>query len=115
MATTLALAEQNHAEELKRVCLEFSSKNLREVMESEGYQHMKLSCPQLEHELLRTVAIAKEERAPAHRSRHHARAAGDDGAAAAAARHHTRALAGAALEVGGDADENARRVRQRRE
>lgn len=48
MATTLALAEQNHAEELKRVCLEFVSKNLSVVMTSEGYQHMVSSCPQLQ-------------------------------------------------------------------
>lgn len=48
VATTLALAEQNHAEELKRVCLEFVSKNLSTVMTSEGYQHMVSSCPQLQ-------------------------------------------------------------------
>ena len=48
VATTLALAEQNHAEELKRVCLEFVSKNLSVVMTSEGYQHMVNSCPQLQ-------------------------------------------------------------------
>ena len=48
MATTLSLAEQNHAEELKRVCLEFVSRNLQAVMLSEGYQHMVTSCPQLQ-------------------------------------------------------------------
>ena len=48
MATTLSLAEQNHAEELKRVCLEFVSRNLQAVMVSEGYQHMVSSCPQLQ-------------------------------------------------------------------
>ena len=48
MATTLSLAEQNHAEELKRVCLEFVSRNLQAVMLSEGYQHMVNSCPQLQ-------------------------------------------------------------------
>lgn len=31
VATTLALAEQNHAEELKRVCLDFVSRNLAQV------------------------------------------------------------------------------------
>lgn len=40
MATTLALAEQNNARELKRVCLEFVSKHLQAVMASEGYQYM---------------------------------------------------------------------------
>lgn len=48
MATTLALAEQNHGEELKRVCLEFVSRHLQQVMGSEGYQHMVTSCPQLQ-------------------------------------------------------------------
>ena len=48
VATTLTLAEQNHAEELKRVCLEFASRNLSTVMCSEGYHHMISSCPQLQ-------------------------------------------------------------------
>lgn len=48
VATTLALGEQNHAAELKRVCLEFVSRNLGAVMQSEGYQHMIRSCPQLQ-------------------------------------------------------------------
>ena len=39
-ATTLALAEQNNAGELKSVCLAFVSRNLQAVMASEGYQHM---------------------------------------------------------------------------
>jgi len=40
VATTLALAEQNNARELKRVCLEFVSKHLQAVMASEGYHYM---------------------------------------------------------------------------
>lgn len=48
MATTMTLAEQNHAEELKRVCLEFVSKNLSAVMGTDGYQHMLSSCPSLQ-------------------------------------------------------------------
>jgi len=47
-ATTLALAEQNHAGELKRVCLDFVSRNLQAVMTTDGYQHMVQSCPQLQ-------------------------------------------------------------------
>ena len=39
-ATTLALAEQNNAGELKSVCLAFVSRNLQAVMASEGYRHM---------------------------------------------------------------------------
>lgn len=52
VATTLTLAEQNHAEELKRVCLEFASRNLSTVMCSEGYHHMISSCPQLQVSIL---------------------------------------------------------------
>lgn len=44
----MTLAEQNHAEELKRVCLEFVSKNLSAVMVTEGYKHMLSSCPTLQ-------------------------------------------------------------------
>ncbi len=61
MATTMTLAEQNHAEELKRVCLEFVSKNLSAVMVTEGYQHMMSSCPTLQvrcHLKLLTTAVA---------------------------------------------------------
>ena len=35
VATTLALAEQNNARELKRVCLEFCSRHLQAVMATE--------------------------------------------------------------------------------
>ena len=50
VSTTLTLAEQNHAGELKRVCLEFmsSSDKLDSVMASEGFQHMLASCPHLQ-------------------------------------------------------------------
>ena len=48
VATTLTLAEQNHAEELKRVAMEFACKQLAAVMATEGYQHMVTSCPQLQ-------------------------------------------------------------------
>ena len=58
MATTLALAEQNNAKELKRVCLEFVSKHLQAVMGSEGYTYMISTCPQLQSELLAVIATA---------------------------------------------------------
>src|SRR5207247_229401 len=58
VATTLALAEQNNARELKRVCLEFVSKQLSSVMGSEGYQYMISTCPQLQAELLTVIANA---------------------------------------------------------
>ena len=56
-ATTLALAEQNHAHALKRACLEYVALHLAEVMQTDGYKHMEQSCPQLASELLRTVAM----------------------------------------------------------
>eukprot|EP00798_Chlamydomonas_sp_ICE-L_P022692 gene22692-29846_t len=56
VATTLALAEQNHAEELKKVCLDFVSRNLAAVMNADGFRHMTGSCPQLQAEILSTIA-----------------------------------------------------------
>ena len=56
VATTLALAEQNNAKELKRVSLEFVSKNLQNVMASEGYEYLVQTCPQLQSELLAVIA-----------------------------------------------------------
>ena len=68
VATTLALAEQNNARELKRVCLEFVSKHLQPVMATEGYQYMTMTCPQLQSELLAVIAAAPPSH---HRSRTH--------------------------------------------
>jgi uncharacterized protein YwlG (UPF0340 family) len=62
VATTLALAEQNNARELKRVCLEFVSKHLQAVMASEGYHYMVDTCPQLQAELLQVIATAPPQR-----------------------------------------------------
>jgi len=56
VATTLALAEQNNARELKRVCLEFVSKHLQAVMATEAYDYMTKTCPQLQSELLTVIA-----------------------------------------------------------
>ncbi len=56
VATTLALAEQNNARELKRVCLEFVSKHLQAVMATEAYDYMTKTCPQLQSELLKVIA-----------------------------------------------------------
>jgi speckle-type POZ protein len=55
-ATTLALAEQNNAKELKRVCLDFVSKHLAAVMNTEAYDFMVKSCPSLQAELLGVIA-----------------------------------------------------------
>eukprot|EP00270_Netrium_digitus_P004973 TRINITY_DN16483_c0_g1_i1.p1 TRINITY_DN16483_c0_g1~~TRINITY_DN16483_c0_g1_i1.p1 ORF type:complete len:406 (+),score=39.66 TRINITY_DN16483_c0_g1_i1:134-1351(+) len=56
VATTLALAEQHNAERLKRVCLHFAAQHLANVIQSEGFEHLKLSCPSLQAELLQEVA-----------------------------------------------------------
>ncbi len=56
VATTLTLAEQNHADELKKVCLDFVSRNLAAVMVTDGYRHMTTSCPPLQAEILQTIA-----------------------------------------------------------
>lgn len=61
MATTLALAEQHHAAELKAVCLKFAASNLAAVMHSEGFEYLRDSCPTLQSELLKTVAGVYEE------------------------------------------------------
>lgn len=56
VATTLTLAEQNHAEELKKVCLDFVSRNLQAVMATKGYETMTQRCPQLQEGILQTIA-----------------------------------------------------------
>ena len=56
VATTLALAEQNNAKELKRVCLEFVSKHLQAVMATESYDYMIKTCPELQSQLLSVIA-----------------------------------------------------------
>ncbi|CAM6101951.1 unnamed protein product [Calypogeia fissa] len=61
VATTLALAEQHHASQLKSVCLKFAASNLAAVMQSDGFEYLKDSCPSLQSELLRTVAGVDEE------------------------------------------------------
>ncbi|PSC69902.1 BTB POZ and MATH domain-containing 2-like isoform A [Micractinium conductrix] len=98
VATTLALAEQNNARELKRVCLEFVSKHLQPVMASEGYQYMIETCPQLQAELLQVIATA-----PPPRSR-----------AVHIVPHHAAPTAPRAADES-STDGQLRRVRQRRE
>ena len=58
VATTLALAEQHHCFQLKAVCLKFISRpeNLRAVMQTDGFEYLKESCPSLLTELLEYVA-----------------------------------------------------------
>jgi speckle-type POZ protein len=58
VATTLALADQNNAADLKRVCLAFAARHLAQVIPTPGYAHMVTACPGLQAELLETVAAA---------------------------------------------------------
>eukprot|EP00250_Pteridium_aquilinum_P013573 c21428_g1_i1 orf=351-1586(-) len=61
VATTLALAEQHHALQLKTVCLKFAASNLAAVLHSDGFEHLRESCPSLQSEILRTVAGVEDD------------------------------------------------------
>ncbi|XP_062086215.1 BTB/POZ and MATH domain-containing protein 2-like [Humulus lupulus] len=58
VATTLALAEQHHCFQLKSVCLKFVSlpENLGAVMQTDGFDYLKESCPSVITDLLQYVA-----------------------------------------------------------
>ncbi|KAL6952364.1 BTB/POZ and MATH domain-containing protein 2 [Sarracenia purpurea var. burkii] len=58
VATTLALAEQHHCFQLKYECLKFVAmpENLRAVMQTDGFEYLKESCPSVLTELLQYVA-----------------------------------------------------------
>ncbi|GAB2266437.1 BTB/POZ and MATH domain-containing protein 1 [Dionaea muscipula] len=62
VATTLALAEQHRCLELKTICLRFiaSRENLKAVMQTEGFQYVKESCPSVVAELLEYVSKVSE-------------------------------------------------------
>lgn len=97
VAHTLTIAEQNNGNDLKRVCLDFVSRNLACVMKTEGYSYMTQRCPGLQAEILATIAQSA-------------------GAAAAGERHmhrHPQHAQGRPREH--DPAEDARRTRQRRE
>ncbi|GLT47504.1 hypothetical protein SLA2020_211970 [Shorea laevis] len=57
-ATTLALAEQHHCSHLKAICLKFIAlpENLKAVMQTDGFEYLKESCPSVLTELLHYVA-----------------------------------------------------------
>lgn len=61
-ATTLTLAEENHATELKRHCLEFVAQNLSGVMATSGFDYMIQRCPDLQRSILETTAKSKDIR-----------------------------------------------------
>ncbi|XP_037438142.1 BTB/POZ and MATH domain-containing protein 1-like [Triticum dicoccoides] len=54
VATSLALAEQHNCQGLKEACFEFlaSPSNLEAMIASDGYQHLKSSCPSALKELI---------------------------------------------------------------
>ncbi|KAJ0453767.1 putative chromatin remodeling & transcription regulator BTB-POZ-MATH family [Helianthus annuus] len=62
IATTLALAEQHHCFQLKTVCLKFVAlpENLKAVMQTDGFDYLKESCPRVMTELLECVARISE-------------------------------------------------------
>ncbi|KAK8635570.1 hypothetical protein V6N13_004304 [Hibiscus sabdariffa] len=62
VTTTLALAEQHHCFQLKAVCLNFVAmpENLRAVMQTDGFEYLKESCPSVMTELLEHVARVNE-------------------------------------------------------
>lgn len=57
-ATTLTLAEENHATELKRHCLEFVAQNLSSVMSTSGFEYMIDRCPHLQRSILEACSKA---------------------------------------------------------
>ncbi|VAI11075.1 BTB/POZ and MATH domain-containing protein 2-like [Triticum dicoccoides] len=58
VATTLALAEQHHAAQLKNACLRYLSSQdvLRAVKETDGFKHIIASCPWIMMDILEKVA-----------------------------------------------------------
>ncbi|XP_038723495.1 BTB/POZ and MATH domain-containing protein 2-like isoform X1 [Tripterygium wilfordii] len=65
VATTLALAEQHQCYQLKAVCLKYiaTPENLKAVMQTDGFRHLKDSCPSVLTELLQYVARVGEHSA----------------------------------------------------
>ncbi|KAF5738604.1 hypothetical protein HS088_TW13G01505 [Tripterygium wilfordii] len=65
VATTLALAEQHQCFQLKAVCLKYIAmpENLKAVMQTDGFRHLKDSCQSVLSELLQYVARIGEHSA----------------------------------------------------
>ncbi len=68
-ATTLALAEENHASELKRHCLDFVASNLSQVMSTSGFEYMIQRCPELQRSILQACSHGRHESKHGGRSR----------------------------------------------
>jgi speckle-type POZ protein len=58
VATTMALAEQHGCAALKKACFRFltSPGNLKAVVASDGFEHLKSSCPSVLEELVAKLA-----------------------------------------------------------
>ncbi|CAM0958133.1 unnamed protein product [Alopecurus aequalis] len=63
VATTLAIAEQHNFHRIKQSCFEFlsSHSNLKAMMASDGYEHLKNSCPSVLKELAASFLPAELE------------------------------------------------------
>ncbi|KAM3206361.1 hypothetical protein ACQJBY_061820 [Aegilops geniculata] len=61
VATTLALADQHHCSRLKNACIEFiiSSNRMAAVVASQGYAHLKRSCPAVLGDILERVTKSR--------------------------------------------------------
>jgi speckle-type POZ protein len=57
VATSLALADQHNCSGLKKACLQFlaSPSNLEAVKSSDGFEHLKNSCPSVVKELIASL------------------------------------------------------------
>ncbi|CAJ1919790.1 unnamed protein product [Sphenostylis stenocarpa] len=64
VAHIMALSERYVASELKSICLQFATENLDAVMKSDGFKHLKETCPVLQFELLKSVAAIVERAKP---------------------------------------------------
>jgi speckle-type POZ protein len=62
VATTLALADQHHCSRLRDACVEFimSSNRMDDVLASQGYVHLKRSCPAVLVDVLERVTKSLE-------------------------------------------------------
>lgn len=83
-----------------QVCLDFVSRNLAAVMKTDGYNHMTRSCPNLQAEILATIAAT----GPVAGHGNHERSHGHRQHGQVRIREHTT-----------QCEEEGRRVRPRRE
>ncbi|TVU42524.1 hypothetical protein EJB05_08936, partial [Eragrostis curvula] len=63
VAATLALADQHHCRQLKDACIEFisSSNRLDDLVESQGYAHLKRACPAVIVEIWERSAKSRKD------------------------------------------------------